>query len=116
MPFKLTSAGETLTLQAPDGTVIDTVTFGQQYDNISQGRATDGSGTLVYLSAPTPGTANSGAPPLPGFTFTKSNATVTFTLSVVPNFRYHLESGRPERRALAPARNRGYRHGSDADF
>lgn len=91
VPFKLTSAGEALTLQAPDGTVIDTVIFGQQYDNISQGRSSDGSGTLVYLSAPTPGTANSGAPPLPGITLAKSNATVTFTLSVLPNFRYHLE-------------------------
>ena len=91
VPFGLTSAGETLTLQAPDGTVIDTVTFGQQYDNISQGRSSDGSGTLVYLSGPTPGSANSGAPPLPGITLARNNGTITFTLSVLPNFRYHLE-------------------------
>ena len=91
VPFKLSNGGETLTLKAPDGTVVDTVTFGPQYDNVTQGRSADGTGAIEYLSSPTPGTANAGAPPLPAMTFSKTGTTVTFTLSVVPNFLYRVE-------------------------
>ena len=91
VPFKLSNGGETLTLKAPDGTVVDTVTFGPQYDNVTQGRSSDGTGAIEYLSSPSPGTANAGAPPLPAITFSKTGTAVTFTLSVLPNFRYRVE-------------------------
>ena len=90
VPFKLTSTGETLTLRAPDGTLTDTVTFGQQYDNISQGRTSDGS-AIAYLSTPSPGSENAGPPPAPTVAVSRSGNIVTFTLGVVPNFRYGIE-------------------------
>src|SRR5690606_5674667 len=49
LPFKLSASGETLTLTAPDGTVVDSVTFGPQVTDISQGRAPDGSATIDFL-------------------------------------------------------------------
>ncbi len=91
VPFKLASAGETLVLRAPDGTLIDTVTFGQQYDDISQGRTTDGGTVIAYLTMPTPGTPNGGAAGLPGVSILKSGNVVTFTLSVLPKYGYQLE-------------------------
>ena len=91
LPFKLTSAGETLTLKAPDGTVIDTVTFGLQYDNVAQGRSADETGGITYLSSPTPAGVNAQPPPLPAIAYAKDGSSVTFTLSVLPNFRYRLE-------------------------
>ena len=36
--FKLSQAGEAIGLFAPDGTTIDTVTFGVQTNDVSQGR------------------------------------------------------------------------------
>ena len=92
LPFKLTSGGETLVLRAPDGTLIDTVTFGQQYEDVSQGRTTDGGAEIAYLVMPTTGVTNSGAAGLPGVSFVKSGAVVTFTLSVLPKYSYRLQS------------------------
>ena len=79
-------------LRAPDGTLIDTVTFGQQYEDVSQGRTTDGAAEIAYLVMPTPGVTNSGAAGLPGVSFVKSGAVVTFTLSVLPKYSYRLQS------------------------
>jgi len=89
VPFKLTSAGETLALRAPDGTLVDTVTFGRQFDNISQGRTADGS--IAYLASPTPGGENSSAPSLPTVEISRSGNAITFTLGVLPNYEYGIE-------------------------
>src|SRR5690606_36598703 len=40
--FRLSSDGETIVLTAPDGTLVDSVTFGPQPANLSQGRFPDG--------------------------------------------------------------------------
>ena len=56
--FKLDKNGEAIGLFAPDGTLMDAVTFGQQTNNVSQGRWPDGGSNLVFLTTPTPGTTN----------------------------------------------------------
>jgi hypothetical protein len=56
--FKLSNAGETLGLYAPDQRLIDTVTFGEQHSNISEGRYTDSAAALSVLTIPTPAAAN----------------------------------------------------------
>ena len=91
VPFKLSSSGETLTLRAPDGTLVDTVTFGVQADNVSQGRVPDGSDVISFLSAPTAGTANGSAAGVPNVEFSRNGTVVTFLLNVLPNFSYQLE-------------------------
>ncbi len=58
VPFKLSTSGETLLLSAPGGQVVDTVTFGAQADDVSQGRYPDGAGTLVALAARSPRASN----------------------------------------------------------
>jgi hypothetical protein len=54
--FKLNVGGETLYLTDPQGLLIDSLSFSRQFENISCGKTDTGS--LVYFSVPTPGTAN----------------------------------------------------------
>jgi len=56
---KLGSGGEQIGIYDTDGTPIDTLTFGEQSKDISEGRFPDGSLTFVKFDAPTPGAANS---------------------------------------------------------
>jgi hypothetical protein len=52
--FRISDEGETLLLTAPDGTVIDTVMFGAQSNNLAQGRFPDGgSPPFVFMDYPT---------------------------------------------------------------
>jgi VCBS repeat-containing protein len=55
--FSLNKGGETVTLHAQDGTVIDSVTFGPQVTGLSVARI----GSVWQLSTPTPGAANTAA-------------------------------------------------------
>ena len=58
--FRLSAnPGEAIGLYSPYGTLIDAITFGRQTNNISQGRFSDGSATLYYMTTPTPRAANS---------------------------------------------------------
>ncbi|RMG77290.1 MAG: T9SS C-terminal target domain-containing protein, partial [Bacteroidetes bacterium] len=50
--FKLSKSGETLWFSHEDGTLIDSLTFGQQITNISSARIPNGSGPIVR-QAPT---------------------------------------------------------------
>ena len=60
--FKLSKGGDTIALLAPNGTVVDAVTFGSQTAGVSEGRAVDGGpGPFVDFFNPTPAGAN-GAP------------------------------------------------------
>ena len=64
--FQLSREGETIALFAPNGQVVDAVTYAAQADDASYGRSPDGSTSLGPLSSPTPGAANGGgsnAPP-----------------------------------------------------
>ncbi len=56
--FALSRTGESLTLFAPDGSLIDSVTFGGQTNDVSQGRYVDGTQTLYYMATPTPRAPN----------------------------------------------------------
>ena len=56
--FRLSQSGEQLMLVSPNDTVLDTVTFGQQNIDRSEGRWPDGGSDLERLSLPTPGSAN----------------------------------------------------------
>ena len=56
--FKLDRLGENIGLFAPNGDLIDSVTFGTQTNNISQGRYPDGGSELRYFTKSTPGASN----------------------------------------------------------
>lgn len=47
--FGLSTNGETITLTAPDGKVVDTVTFGPMQTDISYGRIPDGSANFAFM-------------------------------------------------------------------
>ncbi len=57
--LKLSSGGEQIGLTAPNGsTVIDSLTFGEQTTDVSQGRLPDGSNNWEFFNTPTPGSSN----------------------------------------------------------
>jgi hypothetical protein len=56
--FKLNKDGEAIGLFAPNGTLIDSVVYGAQSKDISQGRWPDGSTNISMALMPTPGGAN----------------------------------------------------------
>ena len=58
--FKLSAAGDEIGLFAGEGTVIDSVRFGSQTGDVSQGRYPDGSANIIFLATPTPRAANIG--------------------------------------------------------
>ena len=91
VPFKLSNNGETLTLRAPDGTIVDTVTIGTQVKNISQGRIPTGSAVIDYLFSHTAATANSAMLPLPTISATASGAVITIKLTTTPEFTYQVQ-------------------------
>jgi hypothetical protein len=56
--FKLGKSGESIALYAPNGQSIDSVTFGAQTTDISEGRYPDGTTNLHTLGVTTPAAAN----------------------------------------------------------
>lgn len=56
--FRLSRSGERVELTAPDGGLVDAVTFGMQTEDHAWGRAPDGVGPWRYLLRPTPGEPN----------------------------------------------------------
>ncbi|KAA3662036.1 MAG: hypothetical protein DWQ10_03330, partial [Calditrichaeota bacterium] len=56
--FKISAGGEFLGLFAANGTVIDTLTFGEQSTDVAFGRYPDGVDNWQFLPDPTPGAAN----------------------------------------------------------
>jgi hypothetical protein len=56
--FRLSQGGEAIGLFAPDGSVIDSVMFAGQTNNVSQGRWPDGTASIYFMPQPTPGQAN----------------------------------------------------------
>lgn len=57
--FKLSAGGEQVGLYAPDGTAVDTLTYGEQTTDISLGRSPDGGQSFQLFETPTPGASNS---------------------------------------------------------
>ncbi|MFA6588925.1 MAG: CotH kinase family protein, partial [Bacteroidales bacterium] len=57
--FKLSASGEELALFDPSLRLIDSLSFGPQYSNISYARYPDGVGTWRYYTRPSPASGNS---------------------------------------------------------
>jgi hypothetical protein len=62
--FRLGQGGDGIVLRAPDGRIIDAVSFGPQTDDVSQGRWPNGAEGWVFFDRPTPGSANRADPPV----------------------------------------------------
>ena len=58
--FKLSSGGEQVGLWAPDESVIDSLTYGEQQADTSYGRVFDGAAEWVFFSTSTPNEPNDG--------------------------------------------------------
>lgn len=93
--FRLNQDGEALLLSAPDGTVVDSVVFGPQTPNVSQGRAPDGAVTVKFLPSPTPRSSNEpgGPPSAPAFAAIEARLedAVRLVLTTVPGRTYRIE-------------------------
>jgi hypothetical protein len=61
--FKLAASTGAIGLFAADGTTIDTVSYGQQTSDVSEGRYPDGGPNIYVMPAPTPRAANIGPQP-----------------------------------------------------
>ena len=51
---QLARAGEAIGLFAPNGSLVDSVTFGAQMNDVSQGRWPDANSGLYFMVTPTP--------------------------------------------------------------
>ena len=78
--FRLSGDGEELVLSAADGvTILDSLTFGPQMDDVSLGRLPDGTGAWQAFADPTPGESNGDTSLEPG------PGPTAFTLAARPN-------------------------------
>jgi lamin tail-like protein len=88
VPFQLAAGGDTINLRAPDGQLIDTVTFGPQVTDVSEGRYPDGADRSQTLTEPSPATKNILTIP----TVTRDLTTVTLSFSTTPGVHYQVEA------------------------
>ncbi|MGJ8650134.1 MAG: lamin tail domain-containing protein [Opitutaceae bacterium] len=56
--FALSKSGESIALVASDGNIINSVTFGAQATDVSQGRMFDGGSAITVMTPSTPGASN----------------------------------------------------------
>ena len=90
--FKLNRGGEAIALFAPDGRLVDSVIFGPQTSDISEGRYPSGSPYIYPLSAPTPGADNLFVPPQPSFFAIELVGTeVSLTFTTTPGCTYRCD-------------------------
>jgi hypothetical protein len=93
--FKLDKEGDAIALFAPDGSLIDSVTFGPQISNWSQGRVPDGTLGLHFFVGPSPRGTNSLPLALPPrFTAVQQQpaGAVTITWQTTPGRLYLVEA------------------------
>ncbi len=88
-PFKLSAAGESIVLSTPDLQPVDSITFGPQSANVSEGRFPDGGPLVGSLSLPTPADPNALTTVLSA---TLDPAGFHLTLQTTPGLRYQLQS------------------------
>lgn len=89
--FSLSKDGESIGLYAPDGREIDTVTFGVQTSDVSEGRCPDGGETVQVLSISTPGSVNAlpaASPGLEGVSISETN--IIFNWSSISGLQYQI--------------------------
>jgi hypothetical protein len=95
--FSLNREGEAIGLFAPDGTPMDTVVFGPQTADVSQGRFPDGaSPPFVFMNTPTPGAPNvfasDGTPHIDASSVQiGANGTLTITWAAEPGRIYRVQ-------------------------
>lgn len=79
--FRLSADGESIGLYAPDGSQVDSVTFGPIARDVSGGRMPDGGAIASSLAAATPGFSNGGGNPgaIEFTTITRSNGQVSLS-------------------------------------
>ena len=107
--FKLSLGGEAILLYAPNGELVDSVSFGAQTNDTSQGRWPDGNSELYFMTTYTPGGANTTgasenvAPVLSsiGNKSGNENSLVTFTALAADadsgqSLTFSLDAGAPE--------------------
>jgi hypothetical protein len=94
--FKLSQSGEAIALFAPDGHLVDSVQFGAQLDNVSEGRWPDGAGAFYSMSTPTPRAANVRTSNPADIVILSSqlspNGTLTVTWSSQAGVRYRVQT------------------------
>jgi hypothetical protein len=91
--FRLSQNGEAIGLYAPAGSLVDSVMFGAQADNVSQGRWPDGNATLHFMPTPTPRAPNvipTANPPVLAITLAPDN-TVTLVWSAQAGRSYRVQ-------------------------
>ncbi|MDA0990251.1 MAG: lamin tail domain-containing protein [Verrucomicrobia bacterium] len=79
--FSLSRSGESISLYAPNLSVVDQVQFGAQTTDVSEGRLPNGSGTIRTLPSATPGYANVDNAPAPVINAATQNPTGHFSVS-----------------------------------
>jgi hypothetical protein len=94
--FKLAAGGEAIALFAPDGRLVDSVTFGQQSSDVSEGRYPDGLGPRYFMTQPTPGSSNvvSSTPAgseLSGISVDLAAGQASFSFSTMTGHSYQVE-------------------------
>ena len=78
--FKLSKGGEYIGLVLSDGvTLVDSLTFGSQTDDISYGRVPDGGSLWSDITTPSPGTSNAGL-------FVQENISLPFEFQLQQNY------------------------------
>jgi hypothetical protein len=89
--FSLGKGGESIGLYAPDGREIDTVTFGAQTTDRSEGRCPDGGEVVQVLSIATPGTVNAlpaAFPHMEGVSISQTN--IIFNWPSINGMQYQI--------------------------
>ncbi len=86
--FRLSNAGETICLYAPDSRLMDSVTFAAQTADDAEGRYADGGAGMFPLTAPTPGARNV---LLTLNTVQTTIAGVEITFATTPGRRYRVD-------------------------
>lgn len=113
----LGKGGEDIGLFTPDGDPVDTLSFGAQTSDVSEGRCPDGVGSIEPMAFPTPGMPNcpppssSNTPPVLDAIGNKTgapNALLTFVVSATDTdtppqtLTYTLDPGAPAGAAINP--------------
>ncbi|MBM3847922.1 MAG: lamin tail domain-containing protein [Verrucomicrobia bacterium] len=93
--FRLSGSGEALGLFAPNGVRVDTVVFGRQTDDVSEGRFGDGAAApFLRFSTPTPGFPNQRDPLTPGIRILEAipseDGSLTLRWTTQPAWRYQV--------------------------
>jgi hypothetical protein len=95
VPFRLNQAGEAIVVSAPDGRVLDMVSFGPQTVNVSEGRYPDGASARYFMTTPTPRAPNVIAqppePPVLSSVSIQPGGTITFSVNTRAGFRYQVQ-------------------------